>query len=409
MKTFVVFVTALFLAAFAAAGEKDDQPAALQEWVSELVVSTGYPIYIDSIAVSPMGGKLAWSESAGDYGKNGRTFPRSHRVSLREADGSVQGFKLESMPDTSVHGSVRDLAFSPDSSTLYATVSWRRTLVAWDVATGKLVAEFLKPQFPAEPGPADFFFNPVRTGTGLDLGGSEAKSTTTDQAPVVALAAINGGVRVVRMFGKDGGQIGSAVKLWEPRCLAFAPDGSFVAVASAKTDRPFVHVISWDGKKKDWAWRDFKVPQSVLDLAVSPDSSQIAVAMNKTNRVYVLDRKAGRKVAELKGHTGVVGCVRYLPDGLLATGSVGNDGETVIDESTVRIWDVARQQCLAVLDQRLDVPTGVVEIASGPYGKELYVACYNLRHGGFIKRWKRVTKDVVSVPAGSAAPATPEP
>jgi WD40 repeat protein len=107
------------------------------------------------------------------------------------------------------------------------------------------------------------------------------------------------------------------------KALAVLPDGT--TVVSGGLDKRVRFWNAGDGKPV----RDFAVPAQALSLAVSPDGKRLAVG-GSDNIVRVVDAGDGKELSTLKGHTGPVNDVAFLPGGRRIV-SVSADG-------TGRIW-----------------------------------------------------------------------
>ncbi len=87
----------------------------------------------------------------------------------------------------------------------------------------------------------------------------------------------------------------------------------------------------------------------VYDFVLSPSGEQIALCSFEHNEVYLYDSATGRLAAVLRGHTAPAWSLAYRPDGKqLAT--------TGFDQS-VRLWDPATGQALAVLKPKVAFPS----------------------------------------------------
>jgi WD40 repeat protein len=120
-------------------------------------------------------------------------------------------------------------------------------------------------------------------------------------------------------------------------CVAFSPDGRWLATAS------FDYAVKiWDvAEKKEVATLDSEATTvdfpathqgAVSSVAWSPDGKTLATgAFDKLVRLW--DTTTWRERAALKGHEGFIGCLAFAPSGKwLASGS---------DDKTVKLWDLS--------------------------------------------------------------------
>jgi WD40 repeat protein len=104
----------------------------------------------------------------------------------------------------------------------------------------------------------------------------------------------------------------------------------------------------------------------VKSVAFSPDGRRLAGSFDTT--VDVWDAQTGREPTVLRGHTGLLTSVAFLPDGRrLASGS--HDG-------TVRVWDAKTGQQLAILYRDDDGP-GVTSVAFSPDGGRVAIGSWD--------------------------------
>jgi WD40 repeat protein/tRNA A-37 threonylcarbamoyl transferase component Bud32 len=242
---------------------------------------------------------------------------------------------------------VTAVAFTADGARV-ASATRDRAVRVWDVATGKaaLILRNLAESvnglaFGPDGGPlacagAD---GTVRL---LDTDGKEVAALQGHAGPVLAVAFGPGG-RALASAGADG-----IVRLWdlssgrERLCLrgpapfhavAFSPGGDRLAAAGA------------DGVARVWelaTGRETLLPAGaglpVCAVAFSPDGRYVAAA-GQDEFVRVWDATTGDPVREWHGHAGAVHGLAYGPGGRLA--SVG-------DDRTVRVWDAAGHELLAL-------------------------------------------------------------
>ncbi|GIH61991.1 caspase, EACC1-associated type [Microbispora siamensis] len=265
-------------------------------------------------------------------------------------------------------GSVTAVAFTSDGSRL-AALSDR--IWMWDLARGSVIGSMGDSEADA------IAFNESRSRLVIVGRQGEARLWdvsaskeigTLDLGQSVRRAAINNGSRLA--FVPRAGD--HAVHLWDVArsreiaalgheygvdALAFSPDGSRLATADGYDIR------LWDANTGK-AITSFSGDEAhyVNAVAFSPDGSLLVTAGDDTT-VRVWDVATGEVVAVLTGHTGPVKAVAFSDDGAhLATAG---------DDTTVRVWDVASREVVAVFTGH----TGPVKaVAFSPDGSRLATA-----------------------------------
>jgi WD40 repeat protein len=124
--------------------------------------------------------------------------------------------------------------------------------------------------------------------------------------------------------------------------VVFAPDGSWLASASS------------DGTVKLWPLTGepprpvrtlLEIDGAVPGLAVSPDGERILAGTNgRGNRLL---RPVGGQSSTLEGFTDMTPGVAFSPDGRLAA---ANGGQWIPHEQVIRVWDVATEAEVKVLE-----------------------------------------------------------
>jgi RNA polymerase sigma factor (sigma-70 family) len=258
------------------------------------------------------------------------------------------------------------LAPSTDGKRLAAVLP-NRSLLVWEVATGKKIGEAILPQ------------------AALGLASSPDGRLLAVTAGAVCLYDETG--KKLRELPVPGGATG----------VAFSPDGKTVAGSGPRDE-----VILWDaatGKEKargvckldgfpNWPWQ--------RGLGFTPDGKRLAVRtagrlslwdvatakrmpfpgqagrgawslshdgrllirVNDEDRLILTEALTGKRLHSFEGHDSAVRAIDFSPSGLLATG--GGDG-------TIRLWDRATGKQLRVLPGR----GSVVRVRFSPDGRLL--------------------------------------
>jgi WD40 repeat protein len=236
---------------------------------------------ISSIAFSPDGGILA-SGSQDELGI--RFWDAAIGAELRVLDGHTQP--------------VASLAFSPDGKTL-ASGSDDGTIRIWGVPG-------------AEPG---------ETGSG-----SPTAAITPYPMPSETIEFGNAGrITELARFEKKAG------------CLAFSPDGKFIATGMSDYGAALIWEPATGKGLRVISGNTYKINS----LAFSSDGKFLATG-SSDHTVTIWDASSGQGLRTLTGHIGEVYSVAFSPDGrILASGS---------QDETVRLWDVATGKELFVLE-----------------------------------------------------------
>jgi WD40 repeat protein len=141
------------------------------------------------------------------------------------------------------------------------------------------------------------------------------------------------------------------------KCLAFSPDGKWLAVAYSESNS----VVIWGVASHQ---RKFAVKEksSISSVAYSPKGDSLAVGT--ANVVKLLDPETGDVRRELTGHKSNVRSVAFTPDGKqLASGS---------NDRTVNIWNVSTGEVQRTI---ADFRGGVGSVSISSDGKWLATAC----------------------------------
>jgi WD40 repeat protein len=170
-------------------------------------------------------------------------------------------------------------------------------------------------------------------------------------------------------------------------CVAYSPDGSRIASASADQT-----VKVWDAMSGSEIATFRGHTDMVRSVAYSPNGSRIASA-SRDHTVKLWDVSSGTEIATLKGHTNWVSSVAYSHDGSrIASAS---------SDKTVKVWDAKSGTEVATLKGHID---GVLSVAYSPDSSRIASASYDhtvkvwdARRGTEIATLKGHTEGVICV------------
>jgi WD40 repeat protein len=127
--------------------------------------------------------------------------------------------------------------------------------------------------------------------------------------------------------------------------VVFSPDGELLASASHDRTARIWNTETWQTihvlDNPDESDGTTATGSGVEDVAFSPDGTRLAMASHAGN-VHIFDTQSAELIETLRGHAGMVNCVRFSPDGRTLV-SGGTDG-------TTRLWNAATWRQLTTLN-----------------------------------------------------------
>jgi eukaryotic-like serine/threonine-protein kinase len=274
--------------------------------------------------------------------------------SVKLWDPEAGGEPLRTFPESR---GVAALAFSSDGGRL-ATASFSRCVEVWDTTTGGLLHTLPH--------------------SGLVLG--------VAFSPDGRRLASAGEDKVVHVWDPTTGRevLGLRGHTSQCGCVAFSPDGWRLASASKDGTIRVWDATPLQGHEGQEALTFTQHRDEVWSVAVSPDGQKIASAgflaaagtkPGGGGLVKVWEAQTGQVSFEFSGHTSIVFCVAWHPDGQWIA-SAGLDGELL----TVKVWDAQSGRRV------FELPPGPEEyyaVAFSPDGRYLVTG----RAKGTVQVW----------------------
>jgi WD40 repeat protein/tRNA A-37 threonylcarbamoyl transferase component Bud32 len=316
--------------------------------------------------------------------------PDNRRLAAVAADGVAKIWDLTSDPESVAvrdpgHEGVMGVAFSPDGRHLASVGRWTK-LKVWDAATGREVRTL--------SGHSTVAFSP----DGRWLASGQSKLPGQQNGVTVWKAATGEKVREFKGYnGRKGSPISALafspdsrrlacgvplrnnevrIKIWDiargreifsledhidVNCIAFSPDGKWLATASI--DRT---MKIWDLTHGREMHTLLAHDPSVNSVAFSPDSRRLASA-GDDRTVKIWDVFTGRELLTIKGHRWGVKCVAFSRDGKRLASATGSADRADVP-GEIKFWDAETgEETLTLKDPR----QGITGLAFSPDGRRL--------------------------------------
>ena len=296
------------------------------------------------------------------HGAPGRSASSSSTGTLLEQPAAV----LTLRPGKGVEGSVDDLAFSPDGTSLAAVGAGDPAVRRWDLKTRRP----LTPLTTTSDDISSVAFS--RDGTTLAVGASKGFGS----APTAQVWRLPAGKSLATMPGTAQGRFSVALSP-DGRILATGGSDGTLRLWNTATGKALPTLTTLQG---NWWSRCF------CDVAFSPDGRTLA-AGGSDKAIQMWD-VANRKFRySWEGHTQKVSTVAFSGDGhKLASGS---------PDGTVRLWDlVAGKALFTVHDPTGSTSVSVTGVAFNPKDSNVLAS---VDDHGKVMLWNLTTRKTISI------------
>ncbi|CAN6603782.1 U3 small nucleolar RNA-associated protein 13 [Trichomonascus vanleenenianus] len=190
---------------------------------------------------------------------------------------------------------------------------------------------------------------PFYNGGGVSLSG-DGKTLATSFNDEVVITDLESGEQIAKIEG-DGERV---------TALQLSPDGKYLVVCSSSLLMRILE-LQEDGKYK--TTKSVKAHESPVLMATIDPTSTLVATGGAEGAVKVWDLKGGFVTHNFRGHARLISALKFYGvsgtrDWRLASGS---------DDNTVRVWDLVKSKCVAVLDSHVSMVRGLDFTSDGKY------------------------------------------